>query len=104
MRQPKRRTEILAELTPMIFRNGQKYFDHPRIELRSGATLNLFACVGHRQRFAVRAITDHRVHAVGDREYACTQRNLLTFETAWITRAVVELLVRQDNFRGVAQE
>src|SRR5579859_6269214 len=102
--EAERRAEVFAQVTPVLFGNGAENFDDLGIELRSRATTNFFAGVGHRQSFAIRAVADHGVQRVGNGEYAGAERNLVALQAAGITGAVVEFLVRENNFGGIAQE
>ena len=45
MRQPERRPEVLPQLDPMLFRDGQKHLHHLGVKLGAGAAANLFAGV-----------------------------------------------------------
>ena len=94
--------EVFAELDPVALGDGEKDFDDFGIELRAGATADLFAGVGHGQGFAVRAVADHGVERIGDGEYARAERNLFALEATRVAGTIVELLVSEDDFGGVA--
>jgi hypothetical protein len=79
MRQSERGAQVLAELNPMLVWDRHKDFDHLGVKLRTGAAANLFAGVGHGQRFAVGTVADHRVERIRHREYSGTERDLFLF-------------------------
>src|SRR5580704_13834422 len=88
----------------MFFGDGKEDFDYLRVELGAGAAADFFAGVGEWKGFAVRAVADHGVERVGDGENASAQGDLLAFEAAWIAGAIEELLVGEDDFRGIAKK
>src|SRR5215471_13450275 len=88
----------------MLFLNGQEYLDHFRIELAAGAALDFHPRVRQRKRAAIRTVANHGIERIGDGKNARPQRNLIASQSTWIARTVVELLVRQYNFRGIAKE
>src|SRR6266404_2211029 len=104
MRQPERRSQVGAQFRPMLFRNGEKYFNYFRIKLRSRAALNFLSRVRHWQRPAIRAVADHGVHAVSNGEYSGAERDLLALQSTRVAGPVKEFLVSQHNLRCVAQE
>src|SRR5437773_4852245 len=104
MRQPERRAEILAQLNPMLFRDRHKNFDHFRIELAAGTPLDFLSRMRHRKCPAIRPVANHGVERVSDSKDARPQGNLVGLQAARIAGAVEKLLVRQDNFRGIAKE
>ncbi len=88
----------------MLLRDGCEDFDDFGIELSAGAATNFFDGVRHGQSFAVRAVADHSVQRIGDGEYAGAQRDLIAFEAPRIAGTVVELLVSENDFGGIAKE
>lgn len=64
------RAEILAQIDPVLFGNGEKYLDDLWIELRAGTAANFLAGVGHGQGVAIWAIAQHGVKSIGDGEDA----------------------------------
>ncbi len=69
----------------MVFRNGEKRLDDPGVKLGASTATNLFACMRHRKGFAIRAVAQHRVESIGDRNDACPKRNLFPAQAAWVT-------------------
>src|SRR5437879_2185333 len=96
--------DIFVQLDPKRIRHGEKHLDHCGIKLCGGAALDFFPGVRDGQGAAVRPIGDHGVKRVRDGEYARPQRDSLAAQAARVTRAIVELLVRQNDFRGVAKK
>src|SRR6516225_5831146 len=88
----------------MPFRDRHKHFDYFRVELATGAALDFFARVRHWQRPAVRAVADHGIERIGDGEDARSERNLVSSQPARVAGAVVKLLVREHDFRGIAKK
>jgi len=96
--------EVFAEVEPVLFRDGGEDFDDFGIELGAGAAANFFAGVGHGESFAVGAVADHGVEGIGDSENTGAERDLVALESAGVAGAVVELLVSEDDFGGIAKE
>src|SRR5437879_320171 len=48
MSQAERGAKVLAQVQPVLFRNGHKDVDDLGVKLAAGAALNLFAGMGHR--------------------------------------------------------
>src|SRR6267142_3464014 len=104
MRQPEGRAEIFAQLQPMLLGDRHENFDYFRIELRSRAALDFSPGVRKRQCFAIRPVANHGVEGIGNREDARPERNIVTFQTPRVARAVKKFLVGQHDFGGIAQE
>src|SRR5215831_242055 len=104
MRQAEGGAQVLAQLDPMPFRDGHKHLDDFRIELAAGAALNFLARVRHRQRPAIRPVADHGIERVSNGENARSHRNLIASQPPRVARAVIKLLMREDDFCGIAEE
>src|SRR5580692_7810666 len=96
--------EMFAEVQPVLLRDGGEDFDDFGVELGAGAAANFFAGVGHGESFAVRAVANHGVERIGNGENTGAEGDLITFEAAGVAGAVVELLVSEDDFGGIAEE
>ena len=96
--------EILVEVGPVGFRDGEEYLDDARVELGAGAALDLFAGVGYGECAAVGAVGNHGVQGIGDGEYARADGDILAAEAAGVAGAVEELLVGEDDLGGVAEK
>ena len=88
----------------MLLGDGGEDFDDLGIELRAGAAADFFAGVRERKGFAIGAVADHGVERVGDSENTGPEGDLIALEAAGIAGAVVELLVSEDDFGGIAEE
>src|SRR5713101_9042749 len=104
MSEAKRGTEVFPQIEPVLLRNGHKHVDDRGVKLTAGAALNLFAGMGHRQSSAVRTVADHGIERIRDGKDARTERNLVALQSPGVTRAVKKLLVRENDFRGIAQK
>src|SRR5579859_2705512 len=104
VREPERRAQMFAQINPVLFRDCSEDLHDFGIELRPGAAANLFAGMGHGQSAAVRAVADHRVERIGDRENARSQGYLVAPEASRIAGAVEKFLVGQYDFRSVPEK
>ena len=68
-----------------------------------GAGLELLARLLHRHRVAVRAVGEHRVVGVGDREHARDERDALAGEAVRVAGAVPALVVVAQDRRDARQ-
>src|SRR5216684_2484597 len=98
------RAEVFPEIQPVLIWDSHKDVDDRGIKLASGAALNLVAGMGHGQGPAVGTVADHGIHRIRDGKDARTERNLVALQSPGVTRAVKKLLVRENDFRGVAQK
>src|SRR6266478_3812212 len=96
--------EVFPEIQPVLLWDSHKDVDDRWIKLASGAALNLVAGMGHGQGAAVGTVADHGIHRIRDGKDARTERNLVALQSPGVTRAVKKLLVRENDFRGVAQK
>src|SRR5713226_8519293 len=96
--------EMFPEIQPVLLWNGHKHIDYRGIKLAAGAALNLVAGMGHGQGSAVGTVADHGIHRIRDGKDARTERNLVALQSPGVTRAVKRLLVRENDFRGIAQK
>src|SRR3974390_2129515 len=88
----------------MLVRDGEENADDFWIELGTSAAANFLFGVGHGECVAVRAVADHGVECIGDREYAGAERDLLAAKTARIAGAVEKFLVGQNNLGSIAEK
>ena len=95
---------MFAEIEPVFFWDGGEDFDDFGVELCARTAANFFAGVGHGESAAVRAVADHGVERIGDGEDAGTEGDLITFEAARVSGAVVELLVSENDLRSLPEE
>ncbi len=104
MGEAERRTEMFAQIEPVLFRDGGEDLDDFRIKLRARATTNFFAGVSHGECTAVWAVANHCIERISDCENTGPERNLVTFKAARVAGAVVELLVSEDDFSSFLEE
>ncbi len=88
----------------MVFWNSEECLDYFGIELRAGTPLYFLAPMRHRKGTAIRAVAQHGIESIGDGDDACSERNLFTAQATWIARTIEELVVGEDDFRGVAEK
>ena len=88
----------------MAFGNGEKDLHEFRVKLRTSTAANLFARVRHRKGIAIGPVAQHGIESIGDGDDARPERNLFTAQAAWIACTIEELMVSEDDLRGVAQK
>src|SRR5215469_13299057 len=80
-------------LLPEFVGDRHKGIDDVRVELVSRVALDFAASRGDRLRRAVRPIGYDGIEGVRNSEDARPDRDLIAFEAAWITAAVIPLLM-----------
>src|SRR3984957_13490769 len=82
----------------------QEYFHNLRVKLPSGEALDFLASSRDGQCLAVGTVGDHGVERVGHGKYTGAYGDLIAFQTARISRAVVTFLMRKNDFGGFFEE
>src|ERR1035438_769349 len=82
---------------PQLIGDFEKDPNHCRIELRSGASKDLFAGGVEASGLAVRAVAGDRIQGVGHREDASADGNLDFNQAVGIAATVEMFLMREDN-------
>ena len=96
--------DFFVEVHPDSVGMRQEDLDYAGVELFAGVAFDFCASGGNRERFAIRAIGNHGVESVGDRENSGADGNLLAAEAARIAGAVEAFLVRQHDFCRFLEE
>src|SRR6266404_7006540 len=104
MCQAERRAQVFAQLQPVLLGYGHENVDYFGIELGARAALYLSPGVRQRQSFAIRPVADHGIKRIRDSEDARPERDVVVFQAARVSGAVKKFLVRQHDFRGIAEE
>src|SRR2546425_11063098 len=104
MRLAERRFNVFTQRHPVLVGNREKHFHHAWVELAPCAPGDFLAGMRDRQGPAVRPVGNHGVQRVSHGENSGPQRNLLPLQFSRVAAPIEKLLVREDNFGGIAQK
>ena len=74
------------------------------IELGARASPHLRGSLSKGNGFVVRALVDHRIDGIDNREYARAEWNILAAQTTWVSRPVILFMMRINDVRRTFQK
>src|SRR5438270_4457223 len=95
---------IIAQVTPEVFRHFKEHFDHLRIKLSFRTLFNLLPRRRKRLCCSIRQVRREGIEGVGYCQNSCSQRDLLATQASWVTSSVVSFMMAINNVSRLSQK